>query len=182
MDGPHHTVHHHLHKGPIYSAVVLPALHNFKYGAEALGLPPPCARITSRTGDTGTNHPRSHTPYSVWFYATTATFTSLGALRFISNQHINARWVRPSFDSATLLGAGGNMDEICTCFTRREKDAHACPTDSLQRLVECLVPCLLEGPCVPPGSRCSIVLCVWLSRRVRAPFVFPFFFSVEDLG
>ena len=83
---------------------------------------------------------------------------ALGALCFISSQNTNTRWVRPSFGSATLLGACGNMDEF---FTRLEKDAHACPTGSVQKLVKCPVPCFPEVLCAPPGPRCSIMLCVW---------------------
>ena len=37
---------------------------------------------------------------------------ALGALGLISNQNIDTRWVRPSCDSATQLGACGNMDEF----------------------------------------------------------------------
>ena len=70
------------------------------------------------------------------------------------------------------------MDGFLHVFTRREKDAHVYPTGSVQKLVKCLLLCFPEDPCVHPGPRCSILLCVWLSRRVRAPFVFTFF-SVE---
>ena len=41
----------------------------------------------------------------------------------------------------------------------------------------CLLYCFPENPCVSPGPRCSILLCVWLSRRVRARFVVSLFFS-----
>ena len=78
--------------------------------------------------------------------------------------------VRPSFDSATLLGASCSVDEIFTCVTRREKDAHARPT-SVQKLVKCPVLVSLRIP-ASPGPRCSIMLCVWLSRHVRVPFIF----------
>ena len=37
---------------------------------------------------------------------------ALGAFGLISNQNINIRWVYPSFDSTTLLGACGNMDDV----------------------------------------------------------------------
>ena len=37
---------------------------------------------------------------------------ALRALGFISNHNIDTCWVGPSFDSATLLGAGGYMYEI----------------------------------------------------------------------
>ena len=97
---------------------------------------------------------------------------ALGALGFISNQNMNTRWARPPFGSATLLCACGNMYVIF--FVLREKDAHACPTGAFRKLVKCPVLCFSEHPCVPPGPRCSIMLCVWLSRHARARFIFQF--------
>ena len=106
---------------------------------------------------------------------------ALGALGRISNQNINTRWVCPSFDSTTLLGPSGNTDEMLHVLRKVRRMHTPVARGSVQKLEECLLPCFPEDPCVAPGPRCSIMLCVWLRRYVRVPFIFRIF-SVEGLG
>ena len=63
----------------------------------------------------------------------------------------------------------------CMCYLTRE--SHTCLSHNFKSegsdASRALFP---EDPCVPPGPRCWVFfLCVWLSRRVRAPFAFSFF-------
>ena len=67
-----------------------------------------------------------------------------------------------------------------TCFTRREKDAHACPTASVQKLVQCfcLVSLRIPVSLLVRAARCC---CVFGSVGAYVlPSLSPF--TVEGLG
>ena len=80
---------------------------------------------------------------------------ALSALGFISNQNVFDRWAHPSFDSATLFDACGNLDVFFfkKKILRDVKRTHM-PVQQFQfrrqRCVSC--PCLSDVFCAPPGS------------------------------
>ena len=100
-------------------------------------------------------------------------------------------FVSPRNRKVTLVGSTsllilppGSMPVVTwtnfTCFTRREKDAHACPTASVQKLVQCF--CLVSFR-VLVSLLVRAARCCCVSGSVGA-FVLPSLspFSAEGLG
>ena len=75
---------------------VMAAQYKCMYGTEALGFPPPCARTALRTSNAAAGHPRGHTPFSVWFYTTVATFSGcFGLVRTLRSLRSSMMVPRP---------------------------------------------------------------------------------------
>ena len=78
-------------RASIFSAVVLAALHKFKYRSQVLGIPPLCARTTQRTSNAEAGQCRGHTSYSVWFLHHNGYFYLVRTLRSLRSSMMISR-------------------------------------------------------------------------------------------